>query len=111
MGKKSPSPPAAPDPAAAAAAQGAANIDTAIAQGIMNRVNQTSALGTSTYNKLGETDVGGHKVPNYEQIVSLSPEQQKLYDTQTGIGQHLLDVGEGKLGQVDAAMNVPLDFS
>ena len=111
MGKKSPSPPPPPDPAATAAAQTAANIDTAIAQGIMNRTNQISPLGTSTYNKLGETDVSGHMVPNYEQVVTLSPEQQKLYDTQTTIGQHLLDVGENKLGQVDQAMNVPLDFS
>ncbi|MFZ9616621.1 MAG: hypothetical protein ACO3AG_08130, partial [Fluviibacter sp.] len=58
MGKSSPSPPPAPDYAGAAAAQGAANLETAQAQGRMNNPNiigplgsQTVTWGTPTFNQ------------------------------------------------------------
>jgi hypothetical protein len=49
MGKSAPSAPAAPDPAKLAAAQGAANFETAKLQGQINRVNQISPWGNITY--------------------------------------------------------------
>ena len=48
MGKSSPSPPPAPDYAGAAAAQGAANLETAQAQGRMNNPNIIGPLGSQT---------------------------------------------------------------
>ena len=48
MGKSSPSPPPAPDYAGAAAAQGAANLETAQAQGRMNNPNVIGPLGSQT---------------------------------------------------------------
>jgi hypothetical protein len=48
MGKDSPSPPPAPDYAGAAAAQGAANLETAKAQGRMNNPNVVGPLGSQT---------------------------------------------------------------
>lgn len=51
LGKSSGSPPAAPDPSVTAAAQTAANVDTARYQAAMNRVNQLTPQGTLTYTK------------------------------------------------------------
>ena len=48
MGKDSPSPPAAPDYAGAATAQGAANVETARTQGRMNNPNIIGPLGSQT---------------------------------------------------------------
>jgi len=48
MGKDSPSPPAAPDYAGAATAQGAANVETARLQGRMNNPNISGPLGSQT---------------------------------------------------------------
>jgi len=48
MGKSSPSAPAPPDYAGAAAAQGAANLETAKAQGRMNNPNVVGPLGSQT---------------------------------------------------------------
>ena len=111
MGKKSPSPPAAPDPAAAAAAQGAANIDTAIAQGYMNRVNQVSPFGSSTFKQVGTQRVGDHDVPQFEQDIQLTPQQLELLRGGEQIGGELLDIGSGQLGRVRESFDVPLDFS
>lgn len=111
MGKSAPSAPPPPDPAATAAAQSAANIDTAIAQGYINRTNQTSPFGTSTYNQTGTVDVNGHAVPQFEQTVTLSPAQQAMLDKTTAIGGQLLDLGQGRLTDIGNAINQPLDFS
>jgi len=48
MGKDSPAPPAAPDYAGAATAQGVANVDTARVQGQMNNPNIIGPLGSQT---------------------------------------------------------------
>lgn len=49
MGKSSPSAPAAPDPAATAAAQAAANRETALTQAGINRANQVTPTGSQTW--------------------------------------------------------------
>lgn len=111
MGKKSPSPPATPDPAAVAATQGAANLDTAIAQGILNRTNQITPTGTSTYKQIGTQDVAGKQVPQFEQTVTLSPDQQAILDKQSALSKSLLEVGQGELGQVQSNLSQPIDLS
>jgi len=57
MGKKSPSAPAAPDPAATAAAQTATNKETAYWNAALNNVNQITPYGSLTYEQTG----GGKK--------------------------------------------------
>lgn len=57
MGKKSPSAPPAPDPAATAAAQTATNKDTAYWNAVLNNVNQITPYGSLTYEQTG----GGKK--------------------------------------------------
>ena len=53
MGKSAPSPPAVPDPARIAAAQGAANADTARLTATLNRVDQYTPYGNITYSNTG----------------------------------------------------------
>lgn len=49
MGKSNPSPPAAPDYTGAAQAQGAANVDAAVASAALGRVNQYGPMGSSVW--------------------------------------------------------------
>lgn len=92
--------PPAPNPAATASAQTAADINTAIAQGYINRTNQTTPFGTSTFNQTGTQSVDGHDVPTFSQTVALAPAEQQLLGTQQGIKQGLADLGQGYLGQI-----------
>lgn len=55
MGKSSPSQPAAPDPVKTAQAQTEMNVETAIAQAMLNNVNQVTPWGTVTYNQIPGT--------------------------------------------------------
>jgi len=103
MGKKAPSPPPAPDPVATANAQSAANRDTAIAQSQLNMVDQSSPWGSIAYSQRG---TGPDGTPLYRADVSLSPQQQQLFDSQQGTellmnatGQQLLNNARGQLSQ------------
>src|SRR5215470_2500215 len=83
MGKKSSQAPKSPDPKQTAAAQTSANIGTALAEGIMNRVNQVTPDGALTYARAGTTawtdpPTGKtYEIPNYTATTTLSPEQQR----------------------------------
>lgn len=55
MGKSSPSPPPAPDPVKTAQAQTEMNVETAIAQAMLNNVNQVTPWGSVTYNQIPGT--------------------------------------------------------
>ncbi len=97
------SPPPAPDPKATAAAQAAANKETAIAQAGLNMTNQTDAFGNKlTYNQIG---TWSDNTPRYEAIQSLSPQQQALaqqgmdiYGQGLGTAKNLLGQLQGTLG-------------
>ena len=91
----SPSAPAAPNPAALAAAQGAANAETARLQGRMNRMDTYTPFGSVTY-----TDMGDDR---FRVDQTLSPENQALYDQQMNLGQGMLGLAEGAMG------NLPTD--
>lgn len=94
--------PAAPDPAQTAAAQAAANKDTAIAQAQLNMVNQTDAFGNKlTYNQIGTSPQG---TPQYEAIQTLSPEQQALANKAQGIYGQGLDTATNLFGQLQGTL-------
>lgn len=59
MGKKSPRPPTPPDPKETAAAQGAINRETAIAQSLLNQVDTITPFGSSRFEQIGGTPIGG----------------------------------------------------
>lgn len=62
MGKSAPSAPAAPNPATVAQAQGTANTNTAIAQALLNQVNQSGPTGTLSYQQTGTQYLGPNGV-------------------------------------------------
>lgn len=98
MGKKSA--PTPPDPAATAAAQSAANKDTAVAQARLNATNQITPYGNLTYT--AGPEVGG--VPQYTATQTLSPEQQALYEGSTRIGQQGINTAENLFGQLQGTL-------
>lgn len=97
--------PAAPDPAATAAAQAAANKETAIAQAGLNMVNQTDPYGNKLiYNQIGTWSDG---TPRYEALQSLSPETQALYDKTQNIYGEGLNTAGNLLGNVQSQLSNP----
>lgn len=104
---KSPSPPPAPDPAATAAAQGAINKETAIAQSRLNQVNEITPYGTSTYSPTGQTVDG---IQQYQREIKLSPEQQAILDQQNQISGQLYGLAGDQLGRVDEAVSQPFTY-
>ena len=84
MGKSAPSPPPAPDPAATAAAQGAINKETAIAQARLNQVDEYTPYGSSIYEKTGNVTDG---IDQMKRTTTLDPTQQAIVDKQNLIEQ------------------------
>lgn len=111
MGSKSSSPPPAPDPAKTAAAQGAANLETAIAQGYLNAANVTSPFGNVTYDTTGTVKVGDKDVPRFEQNIELNPEQQRQLDLQNSLRERALQLGGGVLENVGSATDSPFNLN
>lgn len=70
--------PQAPDPQSTIAAQTASNVSTATANAGLNRIDQNTPYGSSTYSITG-TNADG--TPKYQQDVTLSPQEQRLFNT------------------------------
>lgn len=112
MGKPKAPPP--PDYAAAAKAQGEANVNSSLATNYMNQVNQTGPYGSITYNRSntdGYTLPDGTFIPNTTVTTTLSPEQQKLYDQNVNISTRLNDLATQGIGYVAEASSKPLDLA
>ena len=101
---KNPDQPDQPDYLGAAKVQAGGSIGTAMANNLMARNNVNSTLGSSAYKQIGSQKInipglGEVDIPQYEQNINLSPEQQSLYDTQTGLQQGLMgQFGENMQG-------------
>ncbi len=108
MGKSTPAAPQAPDPVATAAAQSKTNIDTANAQANLNRVNQITPWGSQTYTQGPQNPDG---TSQWTQTTSLDPAQQKLLDSSNQISQGMADLGQTQIGQVQNAINNPVNTS
>lgn len=101
--------PQAPDPYETAAAQTKSNKDTSSYQQSLNMVDQNTPYGGVKYNQTGVDPVTG--APKYSASTTLSPEMQKLGDsnihnaqTNSGLEGKLLDNASGQ-------MSKPLDLS
>tara|TARA_R110000787_G_scaffold15048_1_gene46318 strand:- start:273 stop:1349 length:1077 start_codon:yes stop_codon:yes gene_type:complete len=103
---KSASAPAAPDPAATAAAQGAINEATAETQARLNRVNEIGPYGSSLYSK---TD-GGDGSSDYTRTTTLDPAQQAILDQQNVITGDLNTLAGDQLGRVSTALADPYSY-
>lgn len=105
MGKKStPKAPAAPDYAAAAIAQGTANTDAARVGAELANTNQVTPYGSQTFAKNPGSD-------QWTSTVSLSPDQQRLYDLNSQGDQQLAQMANSQLGRINSAVSQPFDTS
>jgi hypothetical protein len=75
--KDAPSPPPAPNYAAAAQQTALGNLEATRAAAAANRINQVTPYGSLTYTKTGSDPDSG-----WTQTLSLSPEQRRLLDAQ-----------------------------
>lgn len=107
MGKKSPAAPVAPDPVVTANAQTKSNIDTANAQASLNHTNQVTPWGSQLWSSSPNAD--GTK--SWTSTTTLSPEQQKLLDSDGRVSQGLADLGEKQLGNVSNTLNTPFNYN
>lgn len=107
MGK--PKAPKPPDYAAAAEAQGTANLNSAIGSNVMNQINQVGPTGSLTYKYDNfYTLPDGTKIPVATATTQLSPEQQHLYDQNIGISTQLNDLATQGIGYVGNAVSNPI---
>lgn len=102
MGKKSsPSPPPAPDYAAAAEQTGASNLEAARAQMDANRINQYTPYGSMQY---WQDPNATSPDKGWNQITMLSPDQQKLLDGQNQASLGLSNLMNQGVGYVRDAL-------
>ncbi len=112
MGK--PEAPAPPDYAGAAKEQGVANLNSALGTNYLNQANQVGPNGSLTYSydyQNGNKLPDGTVIPQTTATTTLSPEQQRLYEQQTGISTQLNDLASRGIGYVDTASSTPIDQS
>jgi len=96
-----------PSPSETAAAQGAANKETAIAQAGLNYVDQYSPLGSLTYKQVGTWSDG---TPRYEATTSLTPQGDQLYKGQMDYSQGLIDLANQQVGNVSNNLSTPFSL-
>lgn len=106
-----PSAPAAPDPVATANAQGAMNKETAYWNAMMGNVNQKTPYGSIKYTQSGDGTYDPNKPPQFSSEITLSPEQQKLLDSQQSNAQGLQDLGTAQMGRISNAVSTPYSFA
>ena len=112
MGKSTPSQqqPKAPDPAYVSQQQTTSNVNTAVANSYLNRINQSGPQGSKTYDVRGMQNVGGVDVPLWNETTKLSPEQQKIYDSQTQLTQGTSDLANQYVGRIGDATSQPYSY-
>lgn len=99
MGGKSKKAPKAPDYAAAAQAQGAADKAVAQYQTAMDRPTQVSPDGSVTWQLRPGADPNNPQAGDWIQTTSLSPQQQAIYNAQQYNQLHLQNLGSTAIGQ------------
>lgn len=102
------SPPPAPDYVGAANAQGAANKDAAIASAQLSNPNIYGPYGSQTVSYANDPTTG-NPVPTINQ--TLSPAQQQLLNSQTGMQQGLANLGTQSIGTVQNVLGTPFNSS
>ena len=111
MGKKQPKTPAAPDPAQTAAAQTASNQQTALWNSALNNVNQVTPYGNLSWTLNQITGPDGKLIPQWSSVINLSPEQQKILDSQNRQDIALGSLGEAQIGRIGESVSTPYSYS
>lgn len=107
--------PTAPDPYQTAAAQSAANSDTAITQQLLNMTNQVTPDGTLSYSQTGEATITGedgktHKVPTFTATTALSPQQQQLYNQNQQADLAMNNIALGQIDRIGNHLSTPFNY-
>ncbi|MEE8288914.1 MAG: tail fiber domain-containing protein [Nitrosomonadaceae bacterium] len=110
MGSTTVQAPTPPDPYAVAEAQGAENLQAAIATAIINQTGTVSPYGTTSFDETGGRMVGGEWVPSFTQTVNLSDLGQQQFDTQQAITGGLSDLALQNIGNVFDAQSTPFSL-
>ena len=112
MGGGGSSAPQPQNPQQTAQAQTASNVQTATANAVLGNTNQITPYGNLTYNQTGTQDVGGNQVPQYTATQTLSPDQQQIYNSQTGLTKQALGgIAPNILNQIQNTTQSPLSFA
>jgi hypothetical protein len=74
----------------------------------LNRIDQYTPLGSSTYQVIGTNDDG---TPKYEQTTSLSAPMQGIFNSQVANQQHQQDISTSLLNNVASQYSKPIDTS
>ncbi len=107
-GSKGGKPPATPDPNAVSAAQTQSNQQTAAYNAALNRGNVTTPLGSQTFSQRTDPRTGA---PIWDEQITLSPEQQRLYDQQMGQNERLGGISGGMMDNLEGTYGTPIDTS
>jgi hypothetical protein len=111
MGKSTPKPPKAPDPAATAAAQTAGNKETAYWNAVMGNMNQTTPYGSISYTDSSNGVYDPNKAPQFSSTITLSPEQQQILDSQQANDIAVQNLGTQQIGRIANAVSTPYSYS
>jgi hypothetical protein len=106
--KKTPKAPTAPDPVAVAEAQTKGNLESAVANANLNRIDQYTPEGSVKYVQNGTNPDG---TPKYESHQTYSPEQQAIYDSTNKVSQALNATAVNATDRANEAMSKPWDTS
>lgn len=106
MGKQSA--PAAPDPYATAGAQTQSNQQSAAYNAAINRMNTYTPYGSQQYSFQGYDP--NTNAPIYSQDIQFSPQQQALYDQQTGNQQKQGQIGGQLLDNLSSQYSTPFSY-
>lgn len=108
MGKKSSKP---ANVEAAAEKEGIYSRATARDVTYADRPDQYNAFGNTQWSQEDSIDpASGAKVTKWVQNQTLSPEMQRMFNTETGRNQDLADMSAGMGGRIEDEMGAPLDW-
>lgn len=110
MSFSSPSPPAAPDPAATSAAQTVSNKETAAYTAGLNNINQNTPLGSINYD-YGTQDINGVTTPKTSSTVTLNPQSQDILNQTLTGSQNLAKLGNSYMANANDTLSKPYDLS
>ena len=108
MGKKTPDAPPGFNPSQVAAAQGAINRETAVAQTQLNQLDEFTPYGSSTYAPTGDPTPQG--IQRYARTFKLDPAQQAILDQQNRVSRELSTVAGDQVSRVGETLATPFSY-
>lgn len=108
--------PNSPNPYKVADAQASSNLSTAMAQSLLNQVNQVTPYGSLTYSQSGTssyydpTTKRTVKIPRYTATTDLTPEQRGLLDQEQRFDKMYNDIALRQTGAIGEHLATPFKY-